>query len=424
MSALLVNARLIEPETGREGRGSLRIEEGAIAAVTFGDEPDAAGATRIDCGGLALAPGLVDVGVTVGEPGAAHLEDFDSAGRAAAAGGVTTIIVDPDCAPVCDDPAILDYRRRKAETATVRAAFLGALTKGLAGVEMAELGLMAETGAVGFRDGLSAMTDSRALRRALDYAAMLGRPVMLRPQEATLTAGAVATESEFSGRLGLPGAPAIAERIGLERDLALAELTGATLLADAVTTRGALEALSRRPDLAVAATTIHHVALNELDIAGYRSFFRLDPPLRAEADRAATAEAVADGRIAILRSAHAPWDDETKRVPFEAATPGAAGLETFLPAALTLVHAGLMDLPTLFQRIALAPARLFGLPGGRLAAGAPADLVLFDADAPVLLDRFALKGKSKNTPFDRRRMTGRVERTWLGGRIVHDRSAA
>jgi dihydroorotase len=267
------------------------------------------------------------------------------------------------------------------------------------------------------------VADARLFRRCLTYARGLGALVVTHPQEPALSRGA-ATESEFSGRLGLPGVPAVAERIQLERDLALAELTGARLHADAVTTRGALAALARAKDAGLPVTagaTVHHLALNDLDIGDWRTFFKLAPPLRVEADRAATAEAVAAGLIDVICSGHRPQDEEAKRLPFEAAAEGAVGLETILPAALRLVHGGLMDLPALFARLALTPSRLIGAETGRLAAGAPADLVLFDPDAPFVLDRFALRSKSKNTPFDRARMTGRVRLTLVAGRVVFDR---
>jgi dihydroorotase len=424
MKTLLHDALLVDPATGREGPGALLVEVGTIADVAWGALPGLPeGALRVDCGGHVLAPGLVDTGVTVGEPGARHLESVRSAGRAAAAGGVTTMVVQPATHPPVDDPAIIEFiQRRAAESTRVRIAVIGALTKGLQGREMAEIGLMQDAGAVAFGDAHHAIADAQVFRRCLAYAGGLGALVMHHPQEPAMSRG-VATESEFSGRLGLPGSPAMAERIMLERDLALVELTGARYHADTVTTRGALAALRRAREAGLpvtAGTSIHHLALNELDVGDYRTFFKLDPPLRAEEDRAAVAEALADGLIDVIASGHTPWDEESKRVPFEAAAVGAVGLETLLTASLTLYHNGLMNLPALMAALSLNPARLLGLPGGRLAPGAPADLVLFDPDAPWLLDRFALKSKSKNTPFDRRRMTGRVLGTWVGGVRLFD----
>lgn len=427
MTLILRNARLIDPETGADMPGTLRIEGDHVAAVAWGEQPAApAGATVIDCGGHALAPGIVDIGVSVGEPGARHKESFRSAGAAAAAGGVTTMVVRPDTQPPVDDPAILEFVRRRAEeSAPVRVHAMGALTKALEGREMAEMGLLADAGAVAFSDAARPVADARVFRRCLAYARGLGALVIHHPQAVDLAAGGCATESEFSGRLGLPGVPALAERIGLDRDLALAELTGARYHADAVTTAAALDALRRAKDAGLTVTagvSVHHLTLNEFDLGDYRTFFKLAPPLRQEADRAAAAQAVADGLIDVIASGHRPQDEESKRLPFEAAATGAVGLETLLPAALRLVHAGLLDLPRLFRTLSLNPARLLGLPGGRLAAGAPADLVLFDPDAPWILDRANLRSKSKNTPFDQSRMTGRVLRTWVAGRSVYDRA--
>lgn len=428
MTAVLHNARLVDPASGREGPGALRLEGGRIADVAWGEPPGRPeGAAVVDCGGHVLAPGLVDIGVTVGEPGARHLESYRSAGAAAAAGGVTTIVVQPATEPAVDDPAIVEFiHRRAAESAPCRVHVIGALTKGLQGREMAEIGLMLDAGAVAFGDAHHPVADAQVFRRCLSYARGEGALVIHHPQEPDLSRG-VATEGEFAGRLGLPGSPAVAERIMLERDLALVELTGARYHADTLTTGAALAAFrrAREAGLAVTAgTSVHHVTLNEFDIGEYRTFFKLDPPLRREDDRLAVAQALADGLIDVIASGHSPWDEESKRVPFEAAAVGAVGLETLLPAALTLWHNGVLSLPKLMACLSLNPARVLGLSGGRLAPGEPADLVLFDPDAPWLLDRFALKSKSKNTPFDRRRMTGRVLGTWVGGRRVFDRAEA
>lgn len=419
---VLSNARLVDPAGDREEPGALLIREDRIEDVSWGETPAPGEAEVVDCRGKPLAPGLVDVGALVCEPGARHRESLRSAGLAAAAGGVTTLVTRPDTDPPVDDPAILDYvRRRAAEVCAVHVRPMGALTKGCAGREMAELGLLADAGAVAFGDADRPVADSRLLRRAMAYARGLDAIVVHHPQEPRLSAGACATESEFSGRLGLPAAPACAERILLERDLALAAATGARLHLDALTTRDALEALRRAKSEGLdvtAGTTIHHLALNEFDIGAWRTFFKLDPPLRAEEDRAAVVEALADGLIDVIASGHLPQDEDSKRLPFEAAAPGAIGLETMLPAALRLVHDGAVALPALFRALSLNPARRLGLEGGRLARGAPADLVLFDPDAPFVLDRYALRSKAKNTPFDRTRMTGRVLGAWVGGRRV------
>jgi dihydroorotase len=427
VSALVLrNARLIDPATGRDGPGALLIRDGLIEDVSHDPAPALPeGAALVDCGGLPLAPGIVDMRVFVGEPGERHKESYRSAGEAAAAGGVTTICVQPDTAPPVDDPAVLEFAMRRAEKASaVRVAPMAALTKGMKGREMAEYGFLLDAGALAFTDASHPVSDPTVFRNCLDYAHSLGALVVHHPQDPAMAAEGCVTESLFASMLGLPGVHPFAERIMLERDMALVEITGARYHADLVTTRGALDALRRAKERGLdvsAAVSHHHFTLNEHDLADYPTFFKLDPPLREEEDRAAVAEAVAEGLIDVICSSHRPQDEESKRQPFEVAAYGAVGLETLLPGALKLFHDGAMGLPALFERLSLAPARRLGLPGGRLAKGAPADLVLFDPAVPYVLDRFSLRSKSKNTPFDRRLMTGRAVRTWVAGREVFRR---
>ncbi|MCL4187584.1 MAG: dihydroorotase [Rhodobacteraceae bacterium] len=419
MTLHIANVRLIDPEALTMAPGSLTVAGGRIAAR---DAPPPAGARIIDGGGLCLAPGIVDLGVKVGEPGERHKESFRTAGLAAAAGGVTTLVTRPDTRPPIDSPEALEFvARRAAEASPVRIAPMAALTRGRDGREMVEIGLLRDAGAVAFTDGLRQVESTRVLARCLTYAAGLGALVIGHPQDAGLSAGAAATSGRFASLRGLPAVAPMAERIGLERDLALVAMTGARYHADQITTAPALPALerARAEGLDISAgVSIHHVTLNEFDLGDYRTFFKFTPPLRGEDDRQAVVAALAEGLIDILCSMHDPQDEESKRLPFEEAAAGAVGLETFLPAALRLWHAGALGLPQLFRAMALNPARRLGLPQGRLAAGAPADLVLFDPDAPFLLDRFRLHSKAKNTPFDGARMQGRVRATWVGGRRV------
>jgi dihydroorotase len=416
----LTNARLIDPEGLTEGLGDLLIEDGRIAGL--GREAPK-GARVLDCGGLCLAPGIVDIGVKVGEPGERHKESFRSAGLAAAAGGVTTIVARPDTLDPIDSPETLEFvTRRAAEASPVRIRHMAALTKGREGREMTELGFLLDAGAVAFTDGDRVVADTKVLSRALTYARGLGALVVGHPQDPGLSAGAAVTTGKFASLKGLPAVSPMAERMGLDRDIALVEMTGVRYHADQITTARALPALERAKAGGLdvtAGTSIHHLTLNEFDVGDYRTFFKVKPPLRSEDDRMATVGAVASGLIDIVCSMHTPQDEEEKRLPFEEAAAGAVGLQTLLPAALRLVHAGALDLPRLFRALSRNPARRFGLAGGSLAEGAPADLVLFDPDAPFVLDRFALMSKSKNTPFDGARMQGRVLATLVGGRLVH-----
>ncbi len=413
---LFENARLIDPEAGTDAPGSLLVADGVIR-----DGPAPRDAERIDCAGLRLAPGIVDLGVKVSEPGERHKESFRTASEAALAGGVTTIVTRPDTEPAIDAPEALEYvRRRAAGTARVRVrvAPMAALTRGREGRQMSEMAFLRDAGAVAFTDCDAVVEDARVAARCLTYAASLGALVIGHVQEPTLSRGACATSGKFATLRGLPGVPPMAERMGLERDLALVELTRARWHADQVTTAAALPALARAKAAGLdvtAGTSIHHATLNALDVADWRTFFKVKPPLRDEDDRRAVVEALASGLIDTLSSYHTPQDEESKRLPFEAAASGAVGLETLLPAAMRLHHSGDLDLPTLWRALSLNPARRLGLPGGRLAPGAPADLVLFDPGAPFVLDRFALRSKSKNTPFDGARMQGRVRGTWVGG---------
>ena len=420
MTIHLANVRLIDPEALTDALGTLTLDDGLISAR---DEAAPKDARTIDGGGLCLAPGIVDWGVKIGEPGERHRESFRSAGMSAAAGGVTTIIARADTQPAIDTPEMLEFVTRRATEAPVRIRHMAALTKGREGREMTEIGFLLDAGAVAFGDAGHVVADTRALSRALTYARSLGALVVGHPQDPGLSAGAAVTSGKFASLLGLPGVPPMAERMGLERDLALVEMTRARYHADQVTTAAALPALVRAKAAGLDVTagiSIHHLTLNDLDVGDYRTFFRLTPPLRSESDRLAMVEAVAAGLIDVIGSQHTPADEEEKRLPFEEATPGAVGLETLLPAAMRLYHAGVVTLPQLFRAMAYNPATRLGLPQGRLSVGAPADLVLFDPDAPFLMDRFRLRSKSRNTPFDGQRMEGRVRMTFVGGKPVFD----
>ena len=425
----LVNARLVDPESGYDGPGSLVVQNGLIADVLQSPKLEAPSPDLdvVDCAGALLAPGLIDIRVKTGEPGAETKETLKSAGRAAAAGGVTTMVVQPDTDPVIDEPAMVDFILRRArDTGLVHVYPAGAATKGLKGEEMAEIGLMHEAGARYITDADRSILDSRVLRRVMSYARGFGAIVAHRPADPFLTRGAAATEGEFTGRLGIPSGPAVAERIMLERDLALAELTGACLIVDQVTTHDALDALSRaklKGVNAFATCSINHLSFNELDIGDYRTFYKLNPPLRTEHDREAMIEGLTDGLIDIVVSAHAPAPAEDKRLPYDEAAPGAVGLETLLPALLALHHERDIPLALLLRTVTLAPANLLNLKAGRLAQGAPADLMLCDIAAPVVIDADKLVSKSKNSPFDGRRLQGRVLRTLVEGRTVFQAEA-
>lgn len=419
-----VNARIVDPESGYDGPGCVVVAEGVIADVQRRPSLDAGSAEMkvVDAAGALLCPGLTDIRVKTGEPGAESAETLASASRAAAAGGVTTIVVQPDTHPAIDGPAMVDFILRRArDVEQVHVHVAGAATRGCEGQRMAEIGLMAEAGAVYFTDADRPIVNSKVLRRILSYAGAFNALVAHRPADPWLTEGAAATEGELAARLGLPAAPGIAERMGLERDLALVELTGAEFLVDQISTAEGLEALRRGKDKGLevsASCSINHLSFNEIDIGDYRTFYRLDPPLRPERDRQALIEALAEGLIDVVVSAHAPAPAEHKRLPFSEAAPGAVGLETLLPALLNLHHDAGLSLVDVLRPVTLAPAQLLGLSSGRLSPGAPADLVLVDIAAPILIDADRLVSKSKNSPFDGRRLQGQVLTTMVDGRVV------
>jgi dihydroorotase len=420
----LTGARLVDPQSGYDGPGCVIVRDGLVADVVQAPAIDAL-SDDIDvvaCDGALLIPGLVDLRVKTGEPGAEPKETLKSAARAAAAGGVTSIVVQPDTDPVVDEPSVVDFILRRArDIGLVRVYPAGAATKGCAGKQMAEIGLMREAGAVYITDVDRPIVDSLVMRRVLSYANGFGALVAHRPADPYLSAGAAATEGEFAGRMGLPGVSPMAERIMLERDLALAELTGAPLLVDQISCAAALDSLARAKDRGVkvfASASINHLTFNELDIGDYRTFYKLTPPLRAEDDRQALIEALASGLIDVVVSAHAPAPAEDKRLPFEEAAPGAVGLETLLAALLTLHHEARVGLIDLIAAVTCKPAQLIGLDAGRIAVGAPADLVVCDANAPLHIDADKLISKSKNSPFDGRRLQGKVLLTLVAGRVA------
>ena len=421
----LLNARLIDPATGLDQKGGVLIADGKIADV--GPEVTAAsvGDGRvIDCGGHVLAPGLVDMLVFSGEPGHEHRETLSTTSRAAAAGGVTTIICMPNTEPVIDDVALVDFIMRRArDTAQVNVHPMAAMTKGLLSEEMSEIGLLREAGAIAFTNGKTSLASAKVMRNVLGYAKDFGALIIHHLEEPSLAQDGVMNEGEVATRLGLPGIPREAETIMLERDVRLAELTGARYHAGQISCRASLDIIRGAKARGLPVTcgvSINHLTLNENDIGHYRTFFKMRPPLRSEDDRRAMVEGIAIGDIDVIVSAHDPQDADGKRRPFAEAADGAIGVETLLSVALRLYHDGSVDLVTLLRALTANPARLVGLPSGRLAKGAPADLVLIDLDTPFVVSPELLRTRSKNTPFDEARLQGRAVMTLVAGRPVYN----
>ena len=423
---LFLGARLVDPASGRDAPGGALIKDGVIQDV--GPHVTAAAdAEVIQCDGQVLAPGLIDMRAFIGEPGAEHRETLRSASEAAAAGGVTTIVAMPDTNPVLDDPAIVDFLLRRArDTALVNILAAAALTKGLEGREMAEIGLLKHAGAVAFTDGARSVTNAQVMRRALTYGRDFGALIVHHVEDPDLVGQGVMNEGEFAVRLGLHGIPREAETVMLERDMRLVRLTGGRYHAAMISCSDSVDILraAKRQGLPVTCgVSINNLALNENDIGDYRTFLKLSPPLRHEDDRQAVIAALAEGVIDVVVSDHNPQDVETKRLPFAEAADGAVGLETLLSAALRLVQSGQIALPDLLRALSTRPAEILGLAAGRLQPGAPADLILFDPEIPYVLDKRELRSRSKNTPFDEARLEGQVTVTLVAGRIVFDRRA-
>jgi len=421
-----INARLLDPESKLDTPGALLTDSRRIADIgpaLFNDGvPD--GIDVVDCAGHCLAPGLVDMRAHLREPGDEQKETLATASRAAAAGGVTSIACMPNTDPVIDQIALIEFIARRArETSLVKIYPIAAITRGLEGRELTELGLLAEAGAVGFSDADRAVADSRVMLRALTYSKLFGRCIMQHPEDRSLTRDGLMNDGELAARLGLGGMPGEAEVIMIERDLRLVARSGAPYHVAHVSTAAAVEAVrcAKARGLPVTcATAPHYFALNENAVDDYRTFAKVRPPLRGETDRQAIVAGLADGTIDAIASDHAPHDQDSKRTTFAQAAFGIIGLETMLPLALELVHNGQLGLLDALGALTTTPAHLLGLEQGRLTAGTPADLVVFDPDRPWTIDPDKLRSKSKNAPYDNRPVQGRVMRTVVGGETVFD----
>ena len=426
---LIRNARLLDPESGLDAPGDLVIEGDRIAAIGPGlaDAGFADDTEIVDARGLCLAPGLVDMRVQLREPGAEHMESIESAGHAAAAGGVTTMVALPNTEPPVDDVSVVEFLARRArEVRLVKLHTYAAATKGLKGRELTEMGLLAANGALGFTDGVKAVADALVMRRVLAYARSFDQLVIQHPEEPSLGGAGEVTEGEIATRLGLPAISPMAEIIMIERDLRLVEITGARFHIAHVSTEGGIDAIrkAKAAGLPVTCDTAPpYFALNETAIGDYRTFAKLSPPLRSENDRRAVVAGLADGTIDSIASDHAPWDQDSKRLPFSSAACGIVGLETLLPLSLELYHNRHMKLLEMLRRVTINPARLLGLDVGRLTPGSPADLVLFDPDISWQIDTDRFRSKSKNAPFDDRPVQGHAVQTIVDGRTIFSREA-
>ncbi|HEY1505498.1 MAG TPA: dihydroorotase [Stellaceae bacterium] len=421
MTTLFANARLLDPATNRDSMGEVLVDDGKI--VTVGANLKRDGSEIVDCGGHCLAPGIVDMRVQLREPGDEHQETMATGGKAAAAGGVTTMVALPNTDPVIDELALVEFvARRSRDVGLTRIRTYAAATKGLRGKELTEMGLLTGAGALAFTDGLHAIADAVVMRRALSYATNFDMLIIQHPEEPSLAAGGAMTSGEIATRLGLPGITPVAEVMMIERDLRLVEITGGRYHAAHVSTGDAIDAIRRakKRGLRVTCDTAPpYFALNETAVGDYRTFAKVSPPLRSEDDRRAVVEGINDGTIDAIASDHAPQDQESKRQPFTSAASGIVGLETLLPLALELHHNGSVPLLRILGALSQRPAEILRLPAGKLEPGSQADFVIFDLDRPWRIAVDAFHSKCRNSPFDRRPVQGAVLRTVVAGRVIH-----
>ena len=420
-----LDAHVIDPSQDLDDKGTVLVEDGIIKAIKSkaSSKKLKADYDIVDCSDKILIPGIIDCQVRTGEPGNEHEETLASASQAAVAGGVTTMITQPDTNPVIDDMALVDFISRNASANAVsKVHVMGALTKKLMGEEMSELRLMHEAGAVAFTNGHHSSKNARIMRRALSYARDFNGLIVHHAEDRDLTHGGVMNEGEMATRLGLGGIPKMAEIIMLERDVRLSELTGGRYHVACISCAESVEIVRQAKKRGLNVTcgvSINNVTLNENDIGSYRTFFKLSPPLRLEEDRMAIVEGIKDGTIDVVHSDHSPHDVDMKRHPFADAADGAVGLETLLPALLRLVHNDEINLSDAVRVLSYNPAKLLDLKTGTLKKGAPADIALVDINEPWVLIEETLKSRSKNTAFEGAKFTGRVLKTYVDGCEVY-----
>ncbi len=415
------NTRLFDPASNLDEIGNILFnEEGIIACGK--DIPLPQDVTTIDGTGLVTTPGLVDMQVFIGEPGGEYRETLATASQAAAAGGVTTMIMMPDTQPVIDDAALVDYISRRARgTALVNVHPMAGITKGLDGEMMNEFGLLHEAGAVAFTDGSRSVMNARIMQKAMSYAANFNALIMHHAIDTNLVGEGVMNESELAIRLGLSGIPVIAETIMIERDIRLVEATGARYHIAQISSRESIDIVRQAKDKGLPVTcgvSSNHLMLNQNDVENYRTFAKLMPPLRTEEDRQALIEAIADGTIDVIVSGHNPQGEDAKRRPFGEAEFGSIGVETLLAAGLTLHHEVKVPLTRLIEAMSTTPSRLLGLSAGTLSIGHPADLILIDIDAPWIVDADNLHSRSRNAAIEGRKVQGKVTETIVSGKTV------
>lgn len=420
MRTHIIGARLIDPASGTDQVTDLFLQAGKVTAI--GQAPAGFEAeTRIDALGLVAAPGLVDLNAALREPGYSRKGNVDSETRAAAAGGVTSLCCPPLTRPVLDTPAVAELILDRAREAGHAKVFpIGALTRNLAGEQLAELVALRDTGCIAFGNGLAPMSSSRTLRRAMEYAATFDLALVLQPQDADLAEGGLAHEGATAGFLGLAGIPESAETVALARDLLLVEQSGVRAHFSQITSARGAEMIAEAQARGLPVTAdvaMYQLLLTDDALTGFSSLYHVQPPLRSQADREGLRQAVKSGVIGAIASHHQPHEADAKLAPFAATEPGISSVELLLPLAMSLVEDGLLDLPTLLARLTAGPARALRLPAGRVAVGAPADLVLFDPKGRTQAGE-AWHSRGRNCPFIGDSLPGRVRYTFMDGHLT------
>ncbi|MCY1347989.1 Dihydroorotase-like protein [compost metagenome] len=422
MRTHILGARLIDPASGHDQVTDLFLERGKVAAI--GKAPAGFEADKtLDAKGLVAAPGLVDLSVALREPGYSRKGNIASETLAAVSGGVTSLCCPPLTRPVLDTPAVAEMILDRAQEAGHAKVFpIGALTKGLAGEQLSELAALRDVGCVAFGNGLASFASNRVQRRALEYAATFDLTVVFHSQDASLAEGGLAHEGPTASFLGLAGIPESAETVALARDLLLVEQSGVRAHFSQITSARGAEMIAQAQARGLPVTAdvaMYQLILTDEALIDFSSLYHVQPPLRTRADRDGLREAVKSGVISAIASHHQPHEPDAKLAPFGATEPGISSVELLLPLAMTLVQDGLLDLPTLLARLTAGPARALRLPAGRLAVGAPADLVLFDPQASTLAGE-TWNSKGDNCPFIGHCLPGKVRYTLVDGRIIFE----
>ncbi len=424
---LLINTRIIDPQNNIDEVGGILIDEnGKIKAV--GKKVTKENALKdckiIDCKGNISIPGIVDMRVFVGEPGFEYKENFRTLSEAALSGGVTSVVTMPNTMPVIDNGSILDFTKRRAkDKSQIKIYPLATLTKNLEGNEMSEFGLLGIIGAIGFTDGIKCVQNNRVMDKIFNYSKNLNSLIIQFPQDNELSADGAINEGDISTRLGLKGIPDIAEKIIIERDLSLLELYKNRYHISTISSKTSLSVIETYKKNGLEFTTgvsINNLSLNENDIGDFRTFLKLSPPLRTENDRLALIDAIKNGLIDVIVSDHKPEDEESKRLPFQQAATGASGIETLLSLTLELYHNQSCELKTLIKTLTCNPAKILNINAGNLSIGADADIAVVNLDKPWVIEKEKIKSKSKNTAIEKRKMQGKVEKTFINGNLVFE----